>query len=239
MDCGLLARGLKEWRIELSELQQNQFVRYYEMLIKKNQVMNLTAITEWEEVQVKHFLDSLAWLKLMPVERLKEKKFIDVGTGAGFPGIPLKIMCPGLEVVLADSLNKRLAFLNEVIEELELQKITTVHGRAEELGQNPKYRESFDYCVSRAVANLSTLSEYCIPFLKTGGSFVAYKSGEIEDELNMAKKAIQILGGKINYTESFRLPNTDISRTLVVIEKEKTTSPKYPRKAGMPGKQPL
>lgn len=239
MFCGLLTQGLKEWKIELSEAQQNQFMSYYQMLVSKNKVMNLTAITEWEEVQVKHFLDSLACLKCMPVERLKGKKFIDVGTGAGFPGIPLKIVCPELEVVLADSLNKRLVFLDEVIEELNLQNISTVHGRAEELGQKSEYRDKFDFCVSRAVANMSTLSEYCIPFIKRGGYFVAYKSGVVTAELQQAKKGIEILGGKISYTETFYLPNTDIHRTLVVIEKEKETPKKYPRKAGMPGRQPL
>lgn len=239
LNCDVLVRGLAEWKIELTKEQKDQFIRYYEMLVKKNEVMNLTAITEWEEVQVKHFLDSLACFSIKEISDFEGKRFIDVGTGAGFPGIPIKILCPELDVVLADSLKKRLLFLDEVIAELGLKKIETVHGRAEDLGKNPLYRESFDFCVSRAVANLSTLSEYCLPFLKVGGMFIPYKSGEIKEELQQSSKAITILGGKLMKETAFSLPGTDIDRTILQIKKEKTTPKKYPRKAGTPAKEPL
>ena len=180
--------GLKELQIELSDKQINQFLQYYELLVETNKVMNLTAITEFDEVVEKHFLDSLS---LCRVYDLKDNvKILDLGTGAGFPGIPLKIAFPDLELVLADSLNKRIKFLNQVIDELELKNITAVHARAEELGKNKDYREQFDVCVSRAVANLSSLSEYCIPFVKVGGKFISYKSGSIEEEVAEAKKAV-------------------------------------------------
>ena len=179
--------GLKELQIELSDKQINQFLQYYELLVETNKVMNLTAITEFDEVVEKHFLDSLS---LCRVYDLKDNvKILDLGTGAGFPGIPLKIAFPDLELVLADSLNKRIKFLNQVIDELELKNITAVHARAEELGKNKDYREQFDVCVSRAVANLSSLSEYCIPFVKVGGKFISYKSGSIEEEVAEAKKS--------------------------------------------------
>ena len=185
--------GLKELQIELSDKQINQFLKYYELLVETNKVMNLTAITEFDEVVEKHFLDSLS---LCRVYDLKDNvKILDLGTGAGFPGIPLKIAFPDLELVLADSLNKRIKFLNQVIDELELKNITAVHARAEELGKNKDYREQFDVCVSRAVANLSSLSEYCIPFVKVGGKFISYKSGSIEEEVAEAKKAVFVLGG--------------------------------------------
>ena len=223
--------------IELSDLQLEQFDTYYEMLVEKNKVMNLTAITELEEVVQKHFLDSISLIK---VEKLNQDiSIIDLGTGAGFPGIPLKIAFPELEICLADSLNKRVLFLNEVIEELELKKISAVHGRAEELARQKEYREQFDLCVSRAVANLSTLSEYCLPFVKVGGAFIPYKSGKIDEELEQGTKAIESLGGSIADVIRFELTGADADRSLVVIEKIAKTAKKYPRKAGVPSKEPI
>lgn len=180
-------KGLEELQIELSDNQIQQFIRYYEMLVEKNKVMNLTAITEFDEVIEKHFLDSLSLIKVYDLK--KEVSVMDMGTGAGFPGIPLKIAFSNLKVTLADSLNKRILFLQEVIEELGLKDIEALHARAEELGKNKEYREKFDLVVSRAVANLSSLEEYCVPFVKIGGNFISYKSGEIEEEVANAKNA--------------------------------------------------
>ena len=187
--------GLQQLHIALSEKQMEQFLQYYELLVEKNKVMNLTAITEFDEVVEKHFLDSVSLTKQMDLHQ--PLKVLDLGTGAGFPGIPLKIVFPELEITLMDSLNKRVLFLQDVISSLQLENIEAVHGRAEEAAKNKKYRESFDLCVSRAVANISTLSEYCLPFVKIGGSFISYKSSTIEDELEDGKKGIAILGGKV------------------------------------------
>lgn len=228
-------RGLNELGITLSEEQMQQFLTYYEMLVEKNKVMNLTAITEFDEVVEKHFLDSLSLVKVYDLT--KPVRILDMGTGAGFPGIPLKIAFPELEIVLADSLNKRILFLDEVIAELGLQKITTVHARAEELARNKEYRETFDLVVSRAVANLASLSEYCVPFVKLGGKFISYKSGEIEEELTNAKRAIFLLGGKTEEVVKFDL--YEQKRSFVLIKKEKETPKTYPRKAGTPTKSPL
>lgn len=226
---------LKSIGIELTEKQLNQFQQFYELLIEKNKVMNLTGITEYDEVVEKHFIDSLAIASFENIEG----RIIDIGTGAGFPGIPLKIAFPDIEFVLLDSLNKRIKFLDEVVDVLGLEGITTIHGRAEDFAQRADYREGFDYCVSRAVANLSTLSEYCIPFVKIGGKFISYKSGEIEEEMNQSKHAIHVLGGKLSRVEKFQLPNSSGGRSFVSIEKVKSTSKKYPRKAGLPSKEPL
>lgn len=223
--------------IALSEKQLQQFLSYYEMLIEKNKVMNLTAITEKEEVIDKHFIDSISFNKAMDVTR--PLKILDLGTGAGFPGIPLKIAYPNLEITLLDSLNKRIKFLDEVIESLGLEGISTIHGRAEDYAKQASYREQFDICVSRAVANLATLSEYCLPYVKEGGCFISYKSGSVEEELEQSKKAIFELGGKVKEVIAFTLPETDIERTFVVIEKVRKTPKKYPRKAGLPSKEPI
>ena len=228
---------LEKWEIPFSKEQQEQLITYYEMLVEKNKVMNLTAITEFEEVLDKHFLDSISLAQY--VDLTKPVSVIDLGTGAGFPGMPLKIMFPDLKITLADSLNKRILFLDEVISELGLTDIQTVHARAEDLAHNPNYREQYDYCVSRAVANLSSLSEYCLPFVRIGGSFISYKSGEIEEELAAAKKAIFLLGGQFDRVIPFQLEGTDLNRSFVVIRKEKKTAKTYPRKSGMPTKKPL
>ncbi|MFR8813698.1 MAG: 16S rRNA (guanine(527)-N(7))-methyltransferase RsmG [Lachnospiraceae bacterium] len=229
--------GLQQLHIALSEKQMEQFLQYYELLVEKNKVMNLTAITEFDDVVEKHFLDSVSLTKQLDLHQ--PLKVLDLGTGAGFPGIPLKIVFPELEITLMDSLNKRVLFLQDVISSLQLENIEAVHGRAEEAAKNKKYRESFDLCVSRAVANISTLSEYCLPFVKVGGSFISYKSSTIEDELKDGKKGIAILGGKVKDVYKFTLPDSELQRSFVIIEKEKKTPKAYPRKAGTPSKEPL
>nr|WP_318705108.1 16S rRNA (guanine(527)-N(7))-methyltransferase RsmG [uncultured Acetatifactor sp.] len=230
-------KDLKEFGIELSEKQREQFLLYYELLIEKNQVMNLTAITDYDEVMKKHFVDSVSLVRACDMKR--GISVVDVGTGAGFPGLALKIVFPDLRVTLLDSLNKRVLFLKEVVEKLGLKEVTALHGRAEDLARQKELRERFDLCVSRAVANLSTLSEYCLPFVKVGGSFISYKSEKISEELPLAENAIQVLGGKIKDQVSFYLPDSDIYRNLFVVEKIKQTPKKFPRKAGIPGKEPL
>lgn len=237
-DNSAFLADLKEWNLELNETQLSQLEKYYEMLIEKNKVMNLTAITEYEDVLKKHFLDSLALSQLINLKG-KKVKLLDMGTGAGFPGIPLKIAFPELEITLMDSLNKRIVFLQEVINELGLTGITAVHGRAEEAALKPEYREKFDFCVSRAVARLASLAEFCLPFVKQGGYFVPYKSGEIKEELQEAKFALRELGGEYRKTYEYSLPNSDIERTLIQVEKLKQTPKKYPRAGGKPLKQPL
>lgn len=227
----------KEIGVELSDTQIEMFYTYYEKLIYWNEHVNLTAITEMNEVITKHFVDSLTIIKAVSDIEDKDWSVIDVGTGAGFPGIPLKIAFPNLKITLLDSLNKRINFLNEVIETLGLKDITAVHGRAEDFGRNVS-RETFDLCVSRAVANLSTLSEYCMPLVKVGGYFIPYKSGKLAEEMENGKGAVQKLGGEIADIVSFQLPNSD-ERNLVVIKKISKTPKKYPRKAGTPSKEPL
>lgn len=226
---------LNKISITLSEKQLEQFRIYYEMLVEKNKVMNLTGITEWDEVLEKHFLDSISLIRAIDLN--KELTVIDMGTGAGFPGLPLKIAFPNLKVTLADSLNKRVNFLQEVIDELELEDIEAIHGRAEDLARDKKYREQYDLSVSRAVANLSTLSEYCLPFVKIGGQFISYKSGECDEEVAASKSAVFLLGGKIKDVVKFELGES--GRSFIVIDKVKGTSKEYPRKAGTPSKKPL
>ena len=228
---------LNEIGITLSDKQKEQFDKFYELLVEWNKVMNLTGITEYEEVNEKHFVDSLSIVKAIDMRDVKS--VIDIGTGAGFPGIPLKIAFPHLKVVLLDSLNKRINFLNTVIEELGLENIQTIHGRAEDFAKQLAYREQFDLCVSRAVANLATLSEYCIPYVEKGGLFVPYKSGEIDEEVEQAKKAVHVLGGKLENVIKFQLPGTEIGRSFVVIKKVQNTAKKFPRKAGLPSKEPI
>lgn len=235
---------LKELKVELSSRQEEQFLIYYEMLIEKNKVMNLTSITEFDEVMKKHFIDSLCFVKAFPDVMSKMSSedgicLIDIGTGAGFPGIPLKIAFPQIKITLLDSLNKRVQFLQELIRKLELDEIEALHGRAEDYAKPELMREKFDICVSRAVANLSVLAEYCIPYVKTGGKFISYKSEKSAEEMKNADHAIQLLGGKIADQINYVLPNSDIYRSLCVIDKYENTPAKYPRKAGTALKKPL
>ena len=232
-------KNLENIGIKLSDKQYKQFDQYYELLVEWNSFMNLTGITDYEEVLLKHYVDSL----VLHIEEIGHNNdnisLIDVGTGAGFPGLPLKIAYPQLNVVLLDSLNKRVKFLNQVIEELGLEGIQAIHSRAEDGGRNKNLREQFDISVSRAVANLSTLSEYNLPFVKVGGYFVAYKSGDVDDEVKNAANAVKQLGGVIERVDKFKLPYSDIERSLVFIKKIKNTPGRYPRKAGLPGKEPI
>lgn len=223
--------------ISLTEQQSEQLYEYYRLLVEWNSFMNLTGITEFSEVVQKHFVDSLSIVKVKNMNDVDN--LIDVGTGAGFPGLPLKIVFPHLKVTLLDSLNKRIDFLNAVIEKTGLTGIETIHGRAEDFAKPGLKREIYDLCVSRAVANLSTLSEYCLPYVKIGGEFIPYKSGEVADELQDAKSAVFLLGGKVESCENFDLPGSDIHRSLVRIKKVGRCPKKYPRKAGMPSKVPL
>lgn len=233
----MLKNRMDRLQIETNKNMLEQFDLFYHLLVEWNKVMNLTGITEYEEVVEKHFADSLSLARFLDLNKIHT--VIDVGTGAGFPGIPLKIAFPHLKVVLLDSLNKRINFLNEVIAKLDLKEIHTIHGRAEEYARKPEYREQFDLCVSRAVANLSVLSEYCIPYIRIGGIFIPYKSGDIDEEVAASRKAVDILGGQIDHVEKFQLPDTDIHRSFVFINKIKNTQKKYPRKAGTPAKEPL
>lgn len=229
--------------IEISEDKVQKLFRYYEMVIDKNKVMNLTSIIDEDEFVTKHIIDSLSIVKSIDLEAwLRENKsgrMIDIGTGAGFPGMVLKIVFPKLQATLFDSLKKRLSFLDEVISELELDDIVTLHGRAEDYGHSRECRERFDFVFSRAVANMSSLSEYCLPFVKTGGIFAAYKSSDSDEEIKNAEHAIAKLGGKTEKIDGFKLPDSDIGRSIVIVRKIKKTPPQYPRKAGMPTKEPL
>lgn len=215
--------------------QAEQFFEYMNLLIEWNEKMNLTAIIEPSEIILKHFIDSITILK-----DIKDgSTVVDVGTGAGFPGIPLSIMNPTLKITLVDSLNKRLIFLQEVIKELNLKNVKLIHARAEEFGRNKKYREKFDIATSRAVANLATLSEYLLPLVKINGQAISMKAGNASQEIEEAQKAIKTLGGHINRIDEFYLPQTDIARTIIIIDKIKETPNQYPRKAGTPSKEPI
>jgi len=236
-DTSEFEKDLSSLGVCLSESQMESFLTYYEMLKEWNQVMNLTAITEYKDVMKKHFIDSLSLVKAYDLK--KRASVIDVGTGAGFPGMALKIAFPQLQITLLDSLNKRIKFLDAVIEKLNLSGVETIHGRAEDYAKPGKLREKYDLCVSRAVANLSTLSEYCLPFVKKDGLFISYKSDKIFDETLAAEKAVLMLGGKIKERIEFQLPYSDMYRNFVVIEKKKDTPKQFPRKAGVPGKDPL
>lgn len=226
---------LAKMNISLLKEQYGQFYAYMELLIEWNEKMNLTAITEPKEIILKHFVDSLTIAKYVK----EDKSIIDMGTGAGFPGIPIKIYRKDVKVVLADSLNKRIKFLDEVIDKLKLENVETIHCRAEELGKNKQYREKFDYATSRAVANLSILSEYLMPFVKLNGKCIFMKTIEVEEELEKAKKAIKTLGGKIEKVDKFEIPESDLGRSIIIVKKEKITPSKFPRKPGTPAKEPL
>lgn len=223
--------------ISLSDKQIEQFLNYYELLVEWNSFMNLTAITDFDEVILKHFVDSISLCKYISFQH--GDTLIDIGTGAGFPGIPIKIICPDCKITLLDSLNKRINFLNTVIEQLHLTDIITIHGRAEDIAKTKEHRENYNYAISRAVANLSTLSELCIPFVKQNGYFISYKSEKGNEELLEAKNAIEILGGSVDKQISYQLPDSDLSRNLILIRKRNITPKKYPRKAGIPSKEPL
>lgn len=221
--------------INLTVEQLNKFYKYMEMLITWNEKINLTAIIEPHEIILKHFIDSLTLDKYLK----NNENLVDVGTGAGFPGIPISIVRKDIKITLVDSLNKRLNFLNEVIKELKLENVETVHSRAEDLGQDIKYREKFDISTSRAVANLSTLSEYLIPLVKINGQAICMKAGDAQEEIKNAQNAIKTLGGQVNKIEEFCLPDSDINRTIIIIEKKCSTKKCYPRKAGIPSKEPI
>ncbi len=230
-----IKESAKEIGILLNNKQVNEFYEYMQLLLEWNEKINLTAIIKPEEIILKHFIDSITIAKHIK----KEATIIDVGTGAGFPGIPLKIIRDDINITLLDSLNKRVKFLNEVIEKLALKNITAIHSRVEELGKNKSYRERFDYATSRAVANLATLSEYLIPLVKLDGYTINMKGFNIEQEIQQSEKAILVLGGQIEEIEKFQLPKSEIQRNIIWIHKIKTTPLKYPRKAGIPAKEPI
>lgn len=221
--------------MELSDKQIAQFNLYYELLTAKNKVMNLTAITEYNDVVKKHFIDSMMISRVLDMKKINS--LCDVGTGAGFPGIPLKIVYPHLHLTLVDSVGKRVNFLSEVVEKLGLEDVEAIHSRTEDLAHNSKYREKYDLVTARAVASMNVLSEYCIPYAKIGGYFAAYKSGNIEEEIENAKNAVKTLGGKIEKKDMFEL--YEMGRSIVLIRKVNSTPKIYPRKAGTPSKNPL
>ena len=226
---------LNEFDIKINDEQIKSFEKYMNLLLEWNEKINLTAITQPEEVKLKHFVDSLTVLKYIN----DDDKVIDIGTGAGFPGIPLKIMNENTKITLLDSLNKRINFLNIVIETLNLRNIQAIHGRAEEIARNKLYREKYDVAVSRAVANLSTLTEYMLPFVKVGGKCICMKGANVNEELERAQNAIKELGGEIEKIDNFFLSDNDNERNIIIIKKVKETKSKYPRKAGTPSKEPL
>lgn len=236
-DVSTLIKGAKEMGYEIGQNEIRQFISYKELLKEWNQRINITSITDDIEIDIKHFIDSITPLT---TDLFKENmKVIDIGTGGGFPGIPIKIMKKGLEMVLLDSTMKRINFLNEVIEKLGLKNIKAIHGRAEELGRDISYREKFDIAISRAVASLNTLSEYCLPYVKVGGYFISMKGSEIEEEINEAENSIKTLGGRVKDIKTMQIPLSNINHSLIIIEKIKDTPTKYPRGGGKPKKKPL
>lgn len=232
-----LQRAFSELNISYDNATVDKFQKYMELILEWNEKVNLTAITEKEEFVKKHYVDSLLCYNFEEME--KSNMVIDVGTGGGFPGIPLALVFPEKQFVLMDSLKKRLNIIDDLALVLNISNVTTLHGRAEDMGHSKEYREKFDICVSRAVANLATLSEYCLPFIKKGGNFLAYKGIKAEEEIKEAHKAIFLLGGKIAREEKVTLPGYDLEHNIIVIEKVQNTSAKYPRKAGTPSKEPL
>ena len=224
-----------QFGIELSEKEQDNFYNYMKLLLDWNEKINLTAITEPKEIITKHFVDSLSITSYIN----ENDRILDIGTGAGFPGIPIKIVLEKNEITLLDSLNKRINFLNEVIEKLDLKNIQAVHGRAEEFNKIDENRENYDIIVSRAVAKLNVLLEYMLPFVKLNGRCICMKSADIDEELKEAENAIKILGGEIEKIDEITLKNTDIKRRIIVIKKVNKTPSKYPRKAGTPAKEPI
>ena len=229
---------LSHWHIEVSDWQMQQFRTYLDNLLTWNQVMNLTTITEEQDVYEKHFLDSLAALAIEKIP-MKGMRMADIGTGAGFPGLPLAILAPETEVVLVDSLNKRVRFLEDTVAKLEIGNVRVIHARAEDLARQKDFREQFDIVCSRAVANMSTLCEYTLPFVRTGGCLLAYKTAQVREELQAASKAVRILGGGEPVVTEYTLPLTDYGRSMVRISKTGATPKKYPRKAGTPAREPL
>lgn len=236
-EYAVLDKFLRQNDYILNNRQKEQLDIYYEKLIEVNKHMNLTAITDFQEVEEKHFLDSAALLSFYDLNAVES--MIDVGTGAGFPGLPLKILFPHIRTVLLDSLQKRVMFLNELIEELELKEIQAVHGRAEDLGKQPEYREQFSLCVSRAVTALPVLSELCLPFVSVGGTFVPYKSSEAEQEIKQSEYAVNLLSGSIEEIKKLSFGPSGLKRYYPIIKKVNETPEKYSRKAGIPFKKPL
>ncbi len=232
----ILIEACEKIGVEIGEEQVFQFMKYKDLLLEWNEKINLTAITDEKEILLKHFVDSLS---VLPFIDIKNKSVIDVGTGGGFPGLPIKIACPFAKVTLLDSLNKRINFLKEVVSQLGLDDVYCVHLRAEDGGQDFNYREKFDFCVSRAVANLAVLAEYCLPFIKVGGTFVSLKGPDAKAEVIQAGKAIDVLGGEIDVVEKVQIPFTDINHTLIMIKKVRQTPSKYPRKSGKISKSPI
>lgn len=237
IDMQPLIDGCSEMGIELSEKQVSQFTKYLELLLEWNQKFNLTAITKPKEVIVQHFLDSISTLKLSQVEG--QVRILDMGSGAGFPGIPLKIMRPQLQICLVDSVQKKVGFLNEMIEKLDLDYTAAIHARAEDLAKIEGHREAYDLVISRAVAELRVLAEYCLPFVRRGGYFISHKGPGAAEELDLAKSAINLLGGKWLETVEAKIPYSERTHNLIIIKKEKITPLKYPRSPGKPKKEPL